>query len=273
MLKAPTDGSPAAFQKWADFSAVIHKILDSKSHADLGALLRDPLQTYIPHEVLIAAWGNFHLGVIHYDFLATDPEAHAEGIEAGALAPVLAMLFQQWVVMGRKPMRVGVELLKELLPHSGLPEKAIISMAGMDTVLLHGIQDQRGSHDCLYAFFDRQTTEPLDADAALRIFLPFLDSAFRQIELPPPSAMASVPAPAESVETIASAIDNSTQLTDREAEIMRWVSLGKSNQEVGETLNLSSFTVKNHMQRIFLKLDVFNRAQAVSVYRSQYGSV
>ena len=272
MLKVPADDGPVASQKWEDFSAVIHKILDSKSHADLGALLRDPLQTYIPHEVLIAAWGNFRLGVIHYDFLAIDPEVHAEGMEAGSLAPGLVMLFQQWVVLGRKPMRVGVELLKDLWPRSGLSEEAIASMAGMDTVLLHGIQDQRGSHDCLYAFFDRQTTQSSDADTALRILVPFLDAAFRQLELPPRPATAPVSAPVESVEMSGGASDNSTQLTDREAEIMRWVSLGKSNQEVGEILNLSSFTVKNHMQRIFMKLDVFNRAQAVSVYRSQYGS-
>jgi DNA-binding CsgD family transcriptional regulator len=31
-------------------------------------------------------------------------------------------------------------------------------------------------------------------------------------------------------------------------------------------LNISAFTVKNHLQRIFKKLDVLNRAQAATKY-------
>ena len=47
-------------------------------------------------------------------------------------------------------------------------------------------------------------------------------------------------------------------------EIMEWVRMGKTNHEIGMILDISAFTVKNHMQRIFKKLDVMNRAQAVS---------
>jgi DNA-binding CsgD family transcriptional regulator len=52
---------------------------------------------------------------------------------------------------------------------------------------------------------------------------------------------------------------------------MAWVAKGKTNGEIGSILNVSSFTVKNHMQRIFKKLDVFNRAQAVSTYSNMIG--
>ena len=45
---------------------------------------------------------------------------------------------------------------------------------------------------------------------------------------------------------------------------MDWVRLGKTNLEIGMILDISAFTVKNHMQRIFKKLDVLNRAQAVA---------
>jgi len=53
-------------------------------------------------------------------------------------------------------------------------------------------------------------------------------------------------------------------LSERESQIMDWVAMGKTNSEIGCILNISAFTVKNHMQRIFQKLNVFNRAQAVS---------
>jgi DNA-binding NarL/FixJ family response regulator len=39
---------------------------------------------------------------------------------------------------------------------------------------------------------------------------------------------------------------------------------GKSNQDIGEILNISPLTVKNHVQKILRKLNVRNRAQAVS---------
>jgi len=50
----------------------------------------------------------------------------------------------------------------------------------------------------------------------------------------------------------------------RELEIMTWVREGKTNQEIGQILDISVFTVKNHLQRIFKKLNVYNRAQAVA---------
>jgi len=46
------------------------------------------------------------------------------------------------------------------------------------------------------------------------------------------------------------------------------VAMGKTNYEIGSILSISSFTVKNHMQRIFKKLDVSNRMQAVSAFKA-----
>lgn len=45
---------------------------------------------------------------------------------------------------------------------------------------------------------------------------------------------------------------------------MNWIRNGKTNSEVGQILDISIFTVKNHLQRIFKKLNVSNRAQAVA---------
>lgn len=53
-------------------------------------------------------------------------------------------------------------------------------------------------------------------------------------------------------------------LTRREVEVLRWVYHGKTNDEVATILGISVFTVKNHVQRILLKLDATNRVQAVS---------
>lgn len=50
----------------------------------------------------------------------------------------------------------------------------------------------------------------------------------------------------------------------RELEVLRWVSIGKSNEEVGLILGISGWTVKSHLQRIYKLLGVSNRTQAVT---------
>jgi LuxR family transcriptional regulator, quorum-sensing system regulator SdiA len=53
-------------------------------------------------------------------------------------------------------------------------------------------------------------------------------------------------------------------LSDREAECLEWIALGKSNPEIAALLGLSLDTVKEHVQSLFQKLKVNCRAQAVS---------
>ena len=53
-------------------------------------------------------------------------------------------------------------------------------------------------------------------------------------------------------------------LTVREAEVLLWLSRGKTNRDIGEILSLSPRTVNKHLEQVFLKLDVDNRASATA---------
>ncbi|VAW49561.1 hypothetical protein MNBD_GAMMA04-515 [hydrothermal vent metagenome] len=53
-------------------------------------------------------------------------------------------------------------------------------------------------------------------------------------------------------------------LSQRETEVLQWVFIGKTNQEISDTLCLSSSTVKNHLQNIIQKLKANNRQHAVA---------
>ena len=53
-------------------------------------------------------------------------------------------------------------------------------------------------------------------------------------------------------------------LTGREAEVLLWISRGKSNREIGEILHISPRTVNKHLEQVFVKLGVENRASAAA---------
>ncbi|MDD5321482.1 MAG: response regulator [Methylococcales bacterium] len=60
-------------------------------------------------------------------------------------------------------------------------------------------------------------------------------------------------------------VRNSLGLTFREAEILMWISRGKTNKEAGIILGSSPRTINKHLEHIFEKLGVVTRAAAVSI--------
>ena len=53
-------------------------------------------------------------------------------------------------------------------------------------------------------------------------------------------------------------------ISERESEVLLWVSRGKSNREIGAILTISPRTVDKHLEQIFTKLGVANRASAAA---------
>jgi DNA-binding response OmpR family regulator len=55
------------------------------------------------------------------------------------------------------------------------------------------------------------------------------------------------------------------QLTQRESEVLMWIARGKSNRDIAEILHLSPRTVNKHLEQIYAKLGVENRASAAAL--------
>jgi two-component system nitrate/nitrite response regulator NarL len=60
-----------------------------------------------------------------------------------------------------------------------------------------------------------------------------------------------------------------TPLTDRERQIMRLVTEGLSNKEIGRRLNITDGTIKVHLHHIFQKLEIGNRTALAALAISQ----
>jgi two-component system, NarL family, response regulator LiaR len=54
------------------------------------------------------------------------------------------------------------------------------------------------------------------------------------------------------------------KLSEREKEVLNLIISGLSNAEIGQQLNISTYTVKNHVSNIFVKMNVSSRTEAVS---------
>ena len=74
----------------------------------------------------------------------------------------------------------------------------------------------------------------------------------------------------------ASAIDSlvaAFRLTLREAEVLYWVTLGKTSKDIGEILGSSPRTVNKHLEHIFEKLGVETRTAAANLASSKMRGV
>jgi len=53
------------------------------------------------------------------------------------------------------------------------------------------------------------------------------------------------------------------EVTARERDVLRLIGQGRTNAEIAEELCISELTVKRHIGRIFVKLDLRDRAAAI----------
>lgn len=63
----------------------------------------------------------------------------------------------------------------------------------------------------------------------------------------------------------AAALQSALNLTPRESDVLFWIAQGKSNRDASEIMNISARTVNKHLEQIFIKLGVENRAAAAAI--------
>lgn len=232
-----------------------------ETHADLWRWLQGEVQPLMPHDLLVAAWGDFSTGDLQFDLISSLPGLRTRECHPARVAPLLHYLRDCWVAAQHQPCRVDVHGCAELFGTHGDGWAPGHAMARMRTAVVHGMRDAGGGERILAAL---ATSGPQTESSVtgLALLLPFIDTALRRLHGAPIR-----PAPAERMEPAPAGRPMELPpgtLSERERQIMVWVAMGKTNPEIGCILRISEFTVKNHMKSIFSKLDVTNRAQAVA---------
>jgi transcriptional regulator EpsA len=228
-----------------------------RSHLEILVWLQGDMQRYLPHDILIAAWGNFRTGNIQHDIVSIVSGLRSDMGNDFIVTPLLVRLYAQWLDHGKKAFVHAGHALDTVLTSNVKDHVLGHAMRDMRCALVHGIKDERGGHDCLYVVFSGHEDFDLAARNTLTQVLPYIDHALRQVE--------HLPHQSVSQGSVTPRFAQDHLLSVREREILQWVALGKTNDEIGSILELSLYTVKNNVQRIFRKLNVSNRAQAVAV--------
>lgn len=235
-----------------------------RTHSDLFRWLQSDVAAFLPHDILIAAWGDFVSGKPCLDVVSGLPGVRTTHLCCEALQPLTLDMFAVWAAGGFVP------LVRELSAGEAAystDHEIVSGLAGMRSAVAHGIKDERGGQDCFYVALSARSEINAREVELIGLLMPCIDAAFRQVALLPMqregSAALEVSLPGVLPGAAGLVDGGGSSLSGRELEIMHWVRSGKTNPEIGQILGISPLTVRNHLQRVFRKLEVMNRAQAV----------
>jgi transcriptional regulator EpsA len=214
--------------------------------------LQGEIQSFLPHEVFVAMVGNFESEDVAVDLVSPLPRLRVDHCLKCGLGAVTTELHARWRRNGYQSFFLRGEL-SHLLTGKECDCPLVPMFAGNGSLLVHGLRDGRTGEDALYLLMHPERVLGNRAQRMFAMLLPHIDYACRRAASQTDDGVACrLHAP------------QNFDLSAREREILDWVRMGKTNDEIGSILNISAFTVKNHLQRIYRKMDVMNRAQAVS---------
>ena len=207
------------------------------------------LQALFPHEALICclygqdgtcatvqqfAWRPYFSDDMLYQFFRS---------HHGVFADLLAT----WR-SAEKPVQLELaEITSRLRMQDGV---AVESLAAFSWAGIHGVRGHDGNAVSVFVFLNASVTVDERHLNVLEMIVPHMHGALVRVlqdEQKPLLRAAVAP------------------LSVRERRVMQLVCDGKSNLEIAAVLHLSPHTVKNHLKKVFKKLNVNSRGQAAAI--------
>src|SRR5690625_4724528 len=87
------DGTPEERNRFLD---IIQSALNIRRHVDLFHWLQGDIQHLLPHEIMLAAWGDIKLGLLYVDVVSALPHMRTGPVIDRDITPFVRQLFTQW---------------------------------------------------------------------------------------------------------------------------------------------------------------------------------
>jgi transcriptional regulator EpsA len=210
-------------------------------------LVQGAVQGLLPHEILVCgAADGADSGFAMHRFSIT-PDFGQEQFErvCGSPMGLIPRAIAAW-------RRVGAPLMvaTDGIPHH--PDLSLMVQAnGMGNLAAHGVYGPGGRIASFFSFSRVSFEFGPQLAYTMELLAPVLHSALSRMLLEDSRPVADKPR-------------RIRPITQREVEVLKWIKEGKTNVDIAQILNLSPWTVKNHMQAILKKLSVQNRSHAVA---------
>lgn len=226
----------------------IEKALEVQTRSQFFLWAQGALQGFLAHEALWCAHGDIEAMRMRVEcFSRAVPSARLESKVTDPSDGLLPRLVDDWLRGGRVPRVYSSEGSDQTGRRQLIAD---LQRAGFEHVMVHGVKEIQGEHGSFFVFAGMNHLPDAHDAYVLQLLLPHLHLALHRM-LPHAEGRNST----EVAPTVL--------LSKREIQVLHWVRNGKTNQEIGQILGISSPTVKNHLQKIMRKLNVSNRAQAV----------
>lgn len=149
----------------------------------------------------------------------------------------------------RMPRRSGLDVLEALQAAGALPPTILLTTFDDDAALLKGLQSGAKGFMLKDVSIERLTEAIRRVAAGGTIIRPAItEHAMKALGDNPPEF---------------ESLERPDRLTQREVEVLRLMTGGYSNREIGVALETAEGTVKNHISNILSKLGVRDRVRAV----------
>jgi transcriptional regulator EpsA len=258
---ASLDPARAPIGLTTEDSASLLRIVSSGAlisrHYEIFDWLRGEVQQLLPHQILLAAWGDFRKRELQLDVTSALPGVRTAQLARCRVDDLVHRGHAEWVAAARRPVLLDITNLRA--PRAcACPVH--LALRNMRSAVVHGVRDRRVGHESLYIALDSAPLGEIPRADGFKFLVDCLiaqiDVAFRR--------MAAFPGEAPKLSREPDA--KCGELSPREQEILGWLCRGTTNVDIGAALAISPHTVKNHLQRIFRKIGVHNRTQAAARY-------
>ncbi len=239
------------------FMEVIEESLRLSNRTHLFNWLQRGFQFLLAHEVIIIAVRGADRATYDYEYLTSsryfaDKQFDSVLNEGDGL---VNEAFNKWAKLG-VPLFYHTDIPAQQHHHFAVEQvsKERMLAAELKSFVVHGIGGEHNRVATMVMFGRLNAAVSPQTAHLLELLMPHLHCAIVKVTASRQHALLANSSRNHRVKP----------LSKREIEVIEWLQAGKTNWEIGNIMQVSPLTIKNHVQNILRKLDVENRSQAAS---------